>query len=69
MRNLTKNIDFFIYLLYNYYITMGGEYMIGNKHVVSVSMSKETHEKGKKKAKELGLSFSSYIKLLINQSK
>lgn len=38
-----------------------------NKGVYTISMTTKTHDRGIRKAEELGLSFSAYISLLINK--
>lgn len=37
------------------------------KKTYNICLSEKTHEKGLKKADELGLSFSAYITILINK--
>jgi len=37
------------------------------KKIYTISLSEATHEKGQRKAEQLGLSFSAYVTLLINK--
>jgi len=38
-----------------------------NKQLYTICLSEATHEKGVKKAEELGISFSAYLTILINK--